>query len=406
VGVKVVHVTTSLDPAGGGIVSALDALNVALEGAGHAVSVICLDEPEAAWLADREGAVRAVGRGRGSYQYHPKLKSVLRNQALMADTLIMNGLWQYPGFATRMAAQQAKRPYFVFPHGMLDPWFKQAYPMKHLKKWLYWPWGEYRVLRDAKAVLFTCEEEQRLARLSFPSLYRAREEVVGLGLPDADRDQTFLRRRFLEAHPHFKSSRIMLYLGRLHPKKGIDLLIKAFGICGAADQGYRLLVAGGVSGSGVAPRYLEELRGLAARECPQGTVEFCGVLEGDAKWQALAAAEVFVLPSHQENFGMAVVEALSVGLPVLISDRVNIWREIGHGRAGLVRSDTLDGTQRLLEGWLRMTEAERAGMRQGARKTFLERFEINRVADRLVDILTDSSSAPGTSENRRVRSIA
>ena len=57
--------------------------------------------------------------------------------------------------------------YFVFTHGMLDPWFKRTYPLKHLKKWLYWPWAEYRVLRDAQAVLFTCEEERILARQSF-----------------------------------------------------------------------------------------------------------------------------------------------------------------------------------------------------------------------------------------------
>jgi hypothetical protein len=90
--------------------------------------------------------------------------------------------------------------YFVFPHGMLDPWFKRTYPFKHLKKWLYWPWAEYRVLRDAQAVLFTCEEEKRLARESF-WLYRCNERVVTLGIARPSGDTTAQRELFLAAIP-------------------------------------------------------------------------------------------------------------------------------------------------------------------------------------------------------------
>ncbi|MEB0151131.1 glycosyltransferase, partial [Pseudomonas sp. CCC2.2] len=81
---------------------------------------------------------------------------------------------------TWRALAKKKIPYFIFTHGMLDPWFKKNYPLKHLKKWLYWTWGEYRVLRDAKAVLFTCEEEKILARQSF-WLYKANEVVTAFG---------------------------------------------------------------------------------------------------------------------------------------------------------------------------------------------------------------------------------
>ena len=385
---KLLHVISTLDPATGGIVSALDSLNWALERSGHDVQIVCLDDPEAEWLERHPGRVTALGSGRGSFQYHPKLQPFLRGQLSAADACVVHGLWQYPGLAVRSAARQAARPYFVFPHGMLDPWFKRTYPLKHLKKWLYWPWGEYRVLRDAAGVLFTCEEERRLARESFPLLYQAREEVTGLGLPDEKRDKKVLEERFLSAHPGLRGKRSLLFLGRLHPKKGLDLLIRAFGQVGAREPDVRLVIAGSVSGTDVGPDHLATLRDLADRSCPPQSVIFCGLLEGEDKWGALCAAEVFVLPSHQENFGMAVVEALSCSVPVLISDKVNIWREIEEDGAGLVEPDTLEGTGRLLERLLMIPEADRRTMKARARTCFENRFEIGHVADGFIRIIS------------------
>jgi hypothetical protein len=101
---------------------------------------------------------------------------------------------------------------------MLDPWFKRTYPLKHLKKWLYWTWGDYWVLRGARAVLFTCEEERRLARESF-GLYRCREQIAGLGVEGSDKDGTSMREHFYAKFPHLCSKRIVLFLGRVHVKK-------------------------------------------------------------------------------------------------------------------------------------------------------------------------------------------
>ena len=85
--------------------------------------------------------------------------------------MIVNGIWQYNSFGAWRVTPHSSTPYVVVTHGMLDPWFKRAFPFKHLKKWLFWPWADYRVLRDAAAVLFTSEEERRLATQSF-WLYR------------------------------------------------------------------------------------------------------------------------------------------------------------------------------------------------------------------------------------------
>jgi glycosyltransferase involved in cell wall biosynthesis len=113
------------------------------------------------------------------------------------------------------------------------------------------------------------------------------------------------------------------------------------------------------------------------------------MLSGDAKWGALSAAEAFVLPSHQENFGIAVVEALACGTPVLISNKINIWREIEKDGAGLVENDDLPGTMRLLKRWLDTPSEMRRIMQQNARQCFASRFEIERATDSLLAAITN-----------------
>ena len=165
------------------------------------------------------------------------------------------------------------------------------------------------------------------------------------------------------------------------PRKGCDLLIDAFSH--AANDNLALILAG--------PDQIGWERELRARAVSLGPrIIFPGMLEGDMKQGAFAAADAFILPSHQENFGISVAEALSFGLPVLISNRVNIWREIDSDGAGYVENDDLPGTTRLIERWFNTNEAERAAMREKARHCFQSRFEINHAAASLVRLLQES----------------
>src|SRR5450631_275465 len=113
-----------------------------------------------------------------------------------------------------------------------------------------------------------------------------------------------------------------------------------------------------IAGPSAHPASLQELAAKCEALSP-GSVSFPGMLSGDLKWGTLRAAEIFILPSHQENFGIAVVEAMACGTPVLITRPVNIWREIEASGAGLVDEDTLHGCSRLLERWLSLTVGER-----------------------------------------------
>ena len=134
-------------------------LSRAFRRAGHRVSITTLDDPAAPWLADLDCPVTALGPGRlGKYHYEPRLKRWLAEHAAEFDVVVVNGVYQYHSFAAWRVLPRLGIPYVVFTHGALDPWFKRRYPLKHLKKWLYWPWADYRVLRGAARVLFTTDE--------------------------------------------------------------------------------------------------------------------------------------------------------------------------------------------------------------------------------------------------------
>ncbi|HEV2046440.1 MAG TPA: glycosyltransferase [Chthoniobacterales bacterium] len=377
----------TLDPSVGGVAAAVLTLSRGLARRGHKIDIVVLDDPSAPWLADVGLSVHALGHGLTSYRYSGKLLPWLRQHGGDYDYVVVNGLWQYLSFAAWRRFSGSSIPYYVFPHGMLDPWFKETFPLKHLKKWLYWPWADYRVLRDATAVIFTSEEERLQARKSF-WLYRCREKVSPLGVEALATVSSQAREEFLARYPALRNARILLFLGRLHPKKGCDILIDALSRVVDPQNPISLVLAG--------PDQIgweAELRTQVARLNLESHVVFTGMLQGAMKQGAFANADAFILASHQENFGMSVVEALAGGLPVLISNRVNIWREIDADRAGYVEPDNLEGTVRLIKRWIATSREERETMRVNARQCFARRFEIGKAVDSLLQILREARTA-------------
>ncbi|MEP6822166.1 MAG: glycosyltransferase, partial [Chthoniobacterales bacterium] len=334
--------------------------------------------------------VHALGPGRGHYGYAEGFVPWIEQHRERYDVVLVQGIWQYSSFGVWRALHGTSTPYFVFPHGMLDPWFKRTYPLKHWKKLLYWRWAEYRVLRDAAAVLFTSEEERRLARESFSS-YRCREEVVNYGTAAPNVNLAEAREHFLATFPRLRGQRVLLFLSRVAEKKGCDLLLHAFAeIRRQGNSDLHLVIAGPPANE----RYLAELQSIAREtlgaDVAETAVTFPGMLTGALKWGAFSAAEAFVLPSHQENFGIAVVEAMACGTPVLISNQVNIWHEIVTDGAGYAEDDNLSGTTRLMERWLQTTPEEKVAMQENARLCFARRFGVESAVNSLVEKLTEA----------------
>ena len=379
----------SVNPAGGGPIEGIRQVARAHAALGHGTEIVSLDSPDDAWVKECPVKVHAMGPVRSGYGYSAKLVPWLREHRREYDAVVVSGLWQYSGFGVWRALRGTDTPYFVFPHGMLDPWFKRAYPLKHLKKWLYWPWADYRMLRDARAVLFTSEEECRAARESF-WLYRCNEVVVNYGIAAPTGDAEAQKQAVLQRFPEFAGKRAFVFLSRIHEKKGCDLLVRAFAKIARTDDSLRLVFAGPDQTGWAAT-----LGALAAQLGIADRIVWTGMISGDLKWGMLHLAEAFVLPSHQENFGIAVAEALACGTPVLISNKVNIWREIESDRAGLVDEDDEPGTLRLLERWLALSGEEKDAMRKIARQTFHARFEVTRAAEALIGAIQRHSKQAG-----------
>lgn len=380
---KILHVVTSVDPRMGGIAESIRSRGVRLLELGHSVEVVSLDESNAAFVQDYPLRLHALGAGITRWQYSPRLVSWLRANVRRFDAVVVDGIWQFHGMAVRMAVAGTSVPYFVFPHGMLDPWFKRAYPLKHLKKWLVWPWADYRVLRDAAAVLFTCEEEKRLAPLSF-KLFSAKALVVPFGTATPPAETENMKSRFFLRFPALSGKTYLLFLGRIDPKKGCDMLIEAL----ASSPETVLAIAGPGE-----PSYIEQLRRRARELKVDHQIHWLGMLTKGDKWAAFYGCSAFVLPSHQENFGVAVVEALACGRPVLISDKVNIWREIQAGNAGIVFDDTAQATAQALTRWAATPASGQDLLRATAMRTFQQHFTVEAMAQGMVAAMVEVAGA-------------
>jgi glycosyltransferase involved in cell wall biosynthesis len=304
------------------------------------------------------------------------------------DAVVVHSLWNYGTRVAKLALVGSGVPFVVYPHGMLDPWFRRRYPLKHWAKQLLWLINEGLLLGQADRVLFTCEQERLLARTTFRP-YRVREQVIAFGAaapPPAGAED---EKRFRAMLPALGGRRFLLFLSRIHEKKGCDLLVEAFAAAAQRDPGLDLVMAGPDS-AGLAAGLRERAAELGVAE----RIHWPGMVKGAAKYGALRCAEAFVLPSHQENFGIAVAEALSCGCPVLISDQVNIWPEIARAGAGLVASDDLVGTTAMLLQFHETSAAARAQMAEQAAALFADCFDMRRGALDLIATLREITNSP------------
>jgi len=244
------------------------------------------------------------------------------------------------------AAARCRRrgvPYVVRPLGTLDPWSLGQNP---LRKRLLWLLAAKRMLRGAAAIHYTTGGEQRAVE---GSLGLRCGVVIPLGIEERlltePPTSEILRRR------QAGEDQYVLVLSRLHPKKGLELFLDVFLDVVQRDGlgRWRLVVAGDGD-----PAYVDTLRRLVRERDGADRVVWTGWLEGEAKTAVLQGAQLFVLPSRQENFGLAVMEALACGVPVLISDHVNVADEIEAVGAGWVvpleRADLAKALEEALRG--------------------------------------------------------
>jgi glycosyltransferase involved in cell wall biosynthesis len=378
---RILHVIPSVLVASGGPAEGLRQLCQVYRSGGHDIDVASLDAPRLLEKVPYPAKVVPLGPAIGTYGYTPRASEWFKRNVASYDVVFLNGVWQYDTLAAYRALAKTGVPYAVFAHGMLDPYFKQRSHLKHLKKSIYWRLCLSKILRNAQAVLFTSEEEKFRARLSF-SGYSVRELVVPFGIYGPQSELEAASAAFFDRWDNLRDARLILSIGRIHPKKGIDLLLRGFAVALSLDPSWRLVIAGSGDAS-----YQLKLEQLAAALGIADRVTWTGMLSGNLKWGAFAASEVFVLPSHQENFGIVVAEAMACGLPVIVSNKVNIWRDVAATEAGLICDDSADGISEALSRWATMSPEQIASMRMRSMDCFESCFDYTRTQSAVLDVL-------------------
>lgn len=378
--IKALRIVGSMNPIHGGVVEAVNQAALSFNNDLWQMDVLCLDDPDASWVVRNAGyKIYALGEGRTAYGFHFTYLSWLWRNAKNYDVIVIDGLWQFLVFGGYVL-KLLRVPFCVFTHGMLDPYFNEN-KLKYIKKLPFWFAAERNVISMANATIFTCEEESQLAVKSFP-YYRANSKVATLGVKGNASNGKELAELFLVEFPQLKAKNFAIFLSRINEKKGVDLLIDALAKIKELPKDFVLAIAGPDS-NGLKAKLTTQIDRLGLTQ----RVVWLGMLSGDVKWGAYHAADVFILPSHQENFGIVVAEALSTATPVLITNKVNIWREIDAAGAGFVESDDIAGIRSLLDCWIALSNIEKAEMSGRAKACYEANFSIESAVGDLEKVL-------------------
>lgn len=375
--IDIVHYMARIRLEEGGVVRAVLDMCGALAARGHRVTLLTFDSTDVPrdWAdADGNPTVITLQRPRGVL---PRLggaaRKLVREVFVRADVVHLHVPWDLVCRPLARLAREARVPYFISIHGMLDDWCMRQ---KSLKKRVYLAMGGRGLLERAEAVHCTARAEAEQSSRWFP---RGRAEVVPLLFDLAEYEQLpgpeIARRRFA-AEMGDDGEPVVLFVSRLHPKKRLDVLIEAAARLRDDGLACRFLIAG--TGE---PEYQQQLRGLVQQRALGDRVHFVGFVSGRDKLSLYQAADVFVLPTFQENWGFVLIESLACGTPLVTTRGVDIWSELESSGGAVIVEATAAATTAAISELLGDRERLNA-MGPKGRAWVLDNLSVDGVLDR------------------------
>ncbi len=392
---KVLHVIPSYEPAWsfGGTVTATSNLCRALARQGVDVTVyttdtdgkgshlnVPLNEPVdlggvKVWYFRCDLGVKKAFYSKG---LATKLKTTIKG----FDLIHASAIWQWMQIDVYKACKNFLKPYIISPHGSFSPW---PWSQNSLRKKFYWQFFGKKTITNSFAIHFTTEDERNKSFSNVAILSKIPSFIVPNGL-DID---IIKKRKNIREMFHIPSNKfILLYIGRIHKIKGIHFVLEA--LKKLNDERFVFMVVGNKEDI-IYMNYLTEL----SKDLIKDTIIWCDQVNPEEVWDYYYTANLFVLPSYHENFGMVVVEAMACGLPVLISKNVAIWQEVQADSAGFVVNQDAVEIANILK---KLSEDPNVlnHMSENARKSVENRYDINKVASLMIktyeDVLTGRRS--------------
>ena len=317
-----------------------------------------------------------------SFKYSRPFSQWLNDNVAKYDLVHIHAVFNHACMAAARACRAQGVPYVIRPLGTLDPW---SMKQKSWRKRAFWVGGVKRMLQSAAAVHYTAKAEQEATEQSLGLNHGV---VVPLGI-EGQTNEPVSRDTLAAKLPSLGERPYVLVLSRLLPTKGIDVLVDAFlAVTARSELAQWCLVLGG---EGPTP-YVDDLKQTVARADASPRVLFPGWLDGKEKESALSNASLLALPSYHENFGLCVLEALSCGVPVLVSPHVNLAPDVERAEAGWVAQVEKKAIQSALETAL-ASEVERR--RRGAQGRVLAgSFNWSATAEKLMKLYSSILSQP------------
>jgi len=381
---KVLHVIPSVSPVDGGPSYAMPLIARTLAGLGVDVDVATTDDDGPGLHLDVEHGKRVEASGYGIryfrkqsdfYKVSLPFRRWIRRHVGDYDVVHIHAMFSYLSNCAARAARQSNVPYVVRPLGVLNRWgIKNRRP---LLKSLSLRFIEEPILERAAAIHYTSGQERIEAEQGGAVSWGV---ILPLGIDLAPFQKLPDQSRFWQRFPIAARRPLVLFLSRIDPKKGLDLLLEAFRQVLPARPDALLIVAGDGDKS-----YVESLVALAQRLQIEDSVVWTGRLDGEEKMSAFAAASVFVLPSHSENFGIAAVEALAAGLPVILGEGVAISADVQECEAGLVVRPDAGAVARAIMGLLG-DPALRSRCAGNGRRLVHDKFSLEAMGQGLVSL--------------------
>lgn len=358
---KIVHYIPSIDRTAGGTSTYMQVL---AKGLGEIAEVHIITHASENPLVMENCTVHYVHNYQPlSYSWNTSIAFLL--DEIGPDIVHVNCCWLPACAAVQRIAQKRGYKVVLTPHGMLEPWIikRHYWTRKVPALWLY----QKAAVQRADCVQATAESERdNLLKLG----YNSNIKVVRLGI-DAES---------IEMKRSWKRSRQILFLSRVHVKKGINFLVEAADVLRNELQGYKILVAG----EGDAD-YVEAMKRMISDRGLQDIVQLIGGVYGDEKWRLFQTSDFFVLPTHSENFGLAIAESLASGTPVITTVGTP-WSDLNSSEAGAWIEIGTEPLVETLRKFIRLTEDELEAMGRNGRKLIETKYSAHVMAEQMMEV--------------------